>query len=203
MPHDKMSNDLYMPRATRSGLLLRISKTASGRGRKCAAWVVQRHEDLLDEFCRLQSCGVKFNSSFLLLVATKIVIDATDGPYGRTMREPKSGKLMSEHFSRKWVERFMAEKDIVCCVLMGKRSPSAQKTDSIESEVVFHLGFLKRGFSKKMFDVDCVFNADKTNYSVNLDDGHTLAMKGNTEVKYSDVVNGDMGMTIMVMIEGL
>ena len=201
-PNGKMNNDLYMSRATRSGLRLRISKTASGRGRKRAAWVVQLHEDLLDEFCRLRSCGVKFNSNLLLLVAKKLVMDAKDGPYGPTMREPKSGKLVSEHLDGKWVERFMVAKGIVCRVQTGKLSPSAHKTELIEREVAFHLGFLMRGFSEKTLDEDCVFNADETHFSVNLDDGHTLAMKGDTEVKYSDVVNGDMGMTMMVMLGG-
>ena len=94
----------------------------------------------------------------------------------------------------------MVAKGIVCRVQTGKLSPSAHKTELIEREVAFHLGFLMRGFSEKTLDEDCVFNADETHFSVNLDDGHTLAMKGDTEVKYSDVVNGDMGVTMMVML---
>lgn len=49
---------------------------------------------------------------------------------------------------------------------------------------------------------DCAFNDDETHFSVNDDNGHTLAMKGDTEVKYSDVVSEAMGMTIMVMLGG-
>lgn len=56
-----------------------------------------------------------------------------------------------------------------------------------------------RGFKEKTFDEYCVFNSDVTHVSVNLDDGVTLAKKGDTWVKYSDVVSGDMGMTMMVM----
>lgn len=58
-----------------------------------------------------------------------------------------------------------------------------------------------RGFSEKTFDEDCVFSADEAHFSVNLDDGHTLAANGDTDVKYSDVVNGDMGATMIVMLE--
>lgn len=53
----------------------------------------------------------------------------------------------------------------------------------IDREVAFNLGDLIRGFFQKTLDEDCAFNADKAHFSVNLDDGHILAMKSDTEVK--------------------
>lgn len=201
-PNGKMGNDLFMSRATKSGLRRRISKTAAGRGRKRAAWVTELYEDLFEEFCRLRSCSVKFNSNLLLIVAKKLVVDSTTGAYGPNIRDPRSGKLLTDHINSKWVERFMFSKGIVCRVQTGKLSTSAEKKELIEREVAFHLGGLKRGFDDKSLDEECIFNADETHFCINLDDGHTLAMKGDKEVKYSDVVSGDMGMTMMVTLGG-
>lgn len=96
----------------------------------------------------------------------------------------------------------MIAKSIVPRLQTGKLMPSAVKQELIDREVAFHLGFLMRGFKDKTFDEDCVFNADETHFCVNLDDGRTLAMKGDTGVKYSDVVSGDVGMTMMFMLGG-
>lgn len=41
-----------------------------------------------------------------------------------------------------------------------------------------------------------------TNFSVILDDGRTLVMNGDTDAKYSDFASGDMGMTVMVVLNG-
>lgn len=59
-----------------------------------------------------------------------------------------------------------------------------------------------RGFSDKSLKEDCIFNVDKIHVSVNLDDNRKLFMKGETLVKYSGVVSGDMGMTMMALLEG-
>lgn len=83
-----------MTRSALGGRHYRISKTKSGRGRKRAAWVEQRHHDLLDEFHRHRSCGVKFNGGLLLVVARALVNESTGGLYSPTMRDPKSDKLV-------------------------------------------------------------------------------------------------------------
>ena len=47
-------------------------KAMSGRGRKRAPWVFSLYKDLREEFERLRSVGVKFNTSLLLAHAKKI-----------------------------------------------------------------------------------------------------------------------------------
>lgn len=47
-----------------------------------------------------------------------------------------------------------------------------------------------------------MLNPDETHFCVNLDDGRTLAVKGETGVKYSDVMSGAIGMTLMIMLGG-
>lgn len=131
----------------------------------------------------MRRCAVKFNSNLLLHVARKLVVESTSGPYGSKMRDPKTNKLVADHINSKSVERFMFAKGIVCRVQTGKLSPSTSKTELIEREVAFHLGVLMRGFTDESLDENCVFNADETHFRLNLDDGHTLVMKGVTQVK--------------------
>lgn len=88
-----------MFRATLSGLHISISKTASGGGRKRAPWVIQLHEDLFNTFWRLQSCGVKFNLNQPLIFGHNLEVESTCGPYGPTMLDSKSDKLVTDHIN--------------------------------------------------------------------------------------------------------
>lgn len=198
----KKKRDLHMARVTNYGLRRRISKTAPSRGRKSAPWVLQLHNDLYSEFCRLRGCSVKFNSNLLLMIAKRLLRESNDGLYGPKIRDSRSGKLLADNINSKWVERYMVATCIVRRFQTGKLSPSAEKVAFIEREVAYRLGVLMRGFFESSLDEECVFNADETHFYVNLDDGHTLAMKGDTAIKYSDVVSGDMGMKMMVMLGG-
>lgn len=83
----------------------------------------------------------------------------------------------------------------------GKLFPSVVKQELIEREVDFHLGALKREFDCGKME-DSIFNADETHFVVDLHDRRTLAIKGDTDVKYSDVVSGDIGMTMIFMLGG-
>jgi hypothetical protein len=47
-----------------------------------------------------------------------------------------------------------------------------------------------------------VENADETHLVVNMDNGRTLGMIGDEDVKYADVVSGGTGMTRLVRISG-
>eukprot|EP00171_Calliarthron_tuberculosum_P021419 IDg21419t1 len=66
----------------------------------------------------------------------------------------------------------------------GKLMPCPEKKEFVEREVAYHLGFL---YESGALDEDCVFNADETHFVVDLNDGRTLAMKGDTNVKFADV----------------
>jgi hypothetical protein len=45
-------------------------------------------------------------------------------------------------------------------------------------------------------------NIDKTHFVVNLDNGCTLGFRGDTSVKYAEVVSGRDSMTMVVRISG-
>lgn len=101
-----MKNDLYMLGVSISGIRRRISKTAVERGRKWPVWVPELHRELFDEYCKLWSCGVKFNSNFPLLIAKQLVADSTSKTYGPTVRDQNLGKLVSDHMDAKRMIKF-------------------------------------------------------------------------------------------------
>lgn len=47
-----------------------------------------------------------------------------------------------------------------------------------------------------------MFNSDKTQFWVDLNDERTLAMKGDGNVKFANVVSSNFGMTMTATIEG-
>lgn len=198
----KRNIDLYMCRARPLRLKIRISKTAHGRGRKRSIWVAELYTELCSEFDRMRKCSVKLNANLLLTIARSLVMQSNSDNYGPTHTDPRSGKLILDHLDKKWVERFMHANRIVSRVQTGKLSPCSQKIEMVEREVAYHLGCLKRDLESGRLDENFMFNADETHFVVDLNDGRTLAMKGDTNVKFADVVSGDVGMTMMVMLGG-
>lgn len=94
----------------------------------------------------------------------------------------------------------MCSRSIVSRRQTGKSLPSAEKQELIGREVVFHLGGLQLAFHEGRYDEDCIFNEDETHFVVDLTNGRTLAIKGDTNVNFCDVVSGDVGMNMMVML---
>lgn len=45
-----------------------------------------------------------------------------------------------------------------------------------------------------------MFNADETHFVIDNNDGCTLAIKGDKDVKFGAVVRGDHGVTLMVLL---
>lgn len=88
---------------------------------------------------------------------------------------------------------------IVVRLQTGKLRPSAEKPERIYRDAVFNLGKIHRCFVDIMVDEYLLYNAYETNFVVDVQNGRTLAMKGDIDVKFSDRVRGDVGMTIMVM----
>lgn len=60
----------------------------------------------------------------------------------------------------------------------GKLSVSLKKQKVIDSEVVFHLGQLKRDLDSGELIDECVYNADETHFKVENHDGRTLEIRG-------------------------
>ena len=64
------------------------------------------------------------------------------------------------------------------------------------------MGESRRGFESGDMNEDLLCNMDENHFVVNCDNGRTLGFRGDTEVKYADVVSGGIGMTMMVNTTG-
>lgn len=181
---------------------IRLSRKAvQGRGPKRAPWVVALENDLVQEFERLRSAGVRFSARLLLEEAHSLIRDSD----ANALYHPSVvvyGKPLMEKVTARWIKHFMSRNKIVLRCQTGKLLVSPQKLLFIEKTVAFHLGVLYRGFTNGTFCEDTIENADETHFVFNMDSGKTLGFIGDNHVKYADVVSGGDPMTMMVRISG-
>lgn len=156
-----------------------------------------------NEFERLCSSGEKLNTNLLLMLAQKLIEESNPDEYGSKHTDPRSRKIATGNLDMKWVERFMHANHKVSRVRKGKATPSDKYVEMVEREVAYHLGTLKWDLEFSAVDEDYLFNADETHFVVDPNDGRTLAMKGDKDVSFADVVSGDVGMTMMVFLGGV
>lgn len=77
---------------------------------------------------------------------------------------------------------------------------SPQKELQIEMHTIYHLGVFHRGFLSGNFDENLMENLDETHFAVNLDNEHTLGFRGDTTVKYANIILGRDSITMVVRI---
>jgi hypothetical protein len=159
------------------------------------------YPQLLVAFDLFRKTGVKFSSKLLIELALSVLLDPTS-IYTVQSRDPKDNRLLIEKLNHSWIQKFMDVHNIVLLSKRGKLSCSLGKELQIEMQAVHHLGVLQRGFQIGIFDENLIENIDETQFVVNMDNGHTLGFRGDTTVKYADVVSGGDSMTIVVRISG-
>jgi hypothetical protein len=91
---------------------------------------------------------------------------------------------------------------IVLLSQRGNLSCSPKKERQIEMNTAYHLGVLQRGFQSGVFDENLMENLNETHFTVNMDNDRTLGFRGDTVVKYADVVAGGDAMTMVIRISG-
>ena len=91
---------------------------------------------------------------------------------------------------------------IVLLSQRGQLTCSLKKKLQIKRATSYHLGVLQRGFESGIFDKNLIENVDETHFVVNLDNSRTLGFRGNTTVKYAEVVSGGDSMTMVIRISG-
>ena len=116
--------------------------------------------------------------------------------------DDRSGKSIKEHITTRWVQNFMQTRNIVSLSQTAKLVMSPAKQELIERSVAYHLGELQREFHSGALNDEDVCNAEEKHFVINQHDHKTLARRGDADVKYADVVNGDDGMTMMVLLQG-
>lgn len=79
---------------------------------------------------------------------------------------------------------------------------AAQKKRKLSSEVLLHISELKRAFESGELDENTVFNMGEAHFVINMDNKKTLGFRGDTTIRYHDVVSGGEGMTLVLKIRG-
>lgn len=72
----------------------------------------------------------------------------------------------------------------------------------MEWKVAYHLGTWKRAVESEIIEEDVLFNVYETFLVADVNDGRTLAINGDGNVMFADVVRTGVGMTMIVMLGG-
>ena len=100
------------------------------------------------------------------------------------------------------MQQFMDVHNIVLLSQRGNLSCNPEKEKQIEMNSTYHLGILQRGFQSGIFDKNLMKNLDEIRFTRNMNNGRTLGFRGNTIIKYTDVIaSGDI-ITIVIRISG-
>ena len=91
---------------------------------------------------------------------------------------------------------------IVLLSQRGRLTCNPEKELQIERATTYHLGVLQRDFKSEIFDENLMENVDEIHFVVNLDNGRTLEFRGDTIVKYAEVVSRGDSMTMVIRIQG-
>lgn len=108
------------------------------------------------------------------------------------------GKQISDAITIRWIQRFILKNCIVQCSPTGKLMVSPEKQADIEKETTHHFEWLNRAFESEELKEDDLKNADETHFVRNMDDGVTLGLMGENNVKYANVVSDGEAIKMMV-----
>ena len=156
---------------------------------------------VFNTFEQYKKIGVKFLAK-LLRELTLSILTAPDSEYNIHSVDPKDGILLVTKISNSWIQQFMDSQNVVLLSQRGRLVCSPSKELHIEMQTAYHMGVLHRGFLSGIFQEHLMENLDETHFVVNLDNGKTLGFRGDTTVKYADVVSGIESMTLVVRISG-
>lgn len=87
------------------------------------------------------------------------------------------------------MQHFIASQNVGPRAQTRKLSTSLAKEKFIERSIFFDLGLLRRGFESGLLYENHIENADETHF-FNMDNGKTLRFKGDSHVKYPNVISG-------------
>ena len=164
-------------------------------------WVDWIYSRLLQSFETYKKARVKFSPKLLIELAKTIFLDRillTLQHLGTS--EITSLFLTNSHHPRYTNLWAMAVHNIVLLTQRGRLKCSSRKETQIEMHTAYYLGVLYRRFQNGSFDKNLIENLDEIHFTVNMDNGKALGFRGDTSVKYVDVVAGGEAMTMVVRI---
>ena len=91
----------------------------------------------------------------------------------------------------------MAIRNIILLSQYGHLICSPKKETQIEMATAYHLEVLCRGFQWRIFYENLMKNIDEIHFTINMDNGYTLRFRGDTSLKFADVVAGGEGITMI------
>lgn len=198
---DRQAREVKLVGFAKSGRVRDNAKFLGGRGRKRALWVSMLHGELLAEFERMRAASVKLSPIVLRQMTIWLIQRAgPESSFSPTIRI--NGTSIESKATTRCIQGFMASNNLVIRTQTGKLAVSPAKQAFIEKSIAFHLGCVKRDFESGKLQEDLVENADETHFVFDMDNGHTVGLRGDEQVKYSDVLSGDEGVTMMVRITG-
>ena len=80
---------------------------------------------------------------------------------------------------------------------MRKPNVRPTKIEELEKATSRHLGKLNKSFDSGELQEDYLVNADETHFIIHFDNGKTLGIPGDTEVRYADVTSGEEGLSLI------
>lgn len=126
--------------------------------------------------------------------------DSTNDDYSANMINPCSYLPLFEKVNLCWVQSFMKRFRIVSRAHAGKPCLSLTKENKLEISVAIHRRKLRKMLVKKAVDENNLGNADETHFLINMDNGRTLVYAESHDVKYSGVLSGGDGMTMVLQL---
>lgn len=184
----------------RRGLKRVVTKMRDGRGRKRMPWVVSLQEDLVQEFERICKVGIKFSATMLTSMAKDLVRTSQNGAYDALMISGRLENPIVDLVTARWIQVFIYRFNTKGRSQSGKLQIFPEAQARIEQRVAFFLGTVARELMSRALKEDDIENADETHFVVNMDNGRTLAFRGDVAIRYADVTSECDGMKMMVRV---
>lgn len=178
------------------------TKAFNGRGRKCEKWLTDLEAGLVEKFDCIRKLGVKFSAPLIGVIAPDMIQRSREGSYRFDCRYGKANKLIDELVNNSWVQRFLFRNNFVVRRQTGTLQLSPAVLPMIEKLAAFIIGQVVREIQSGSLNDNEIENGDETHFMMKMDDGRTLRICGDEQVKYADVLSGGDGMTMLVRITG-
>lgn len=180
---DDLTLRLSISRNTPAGLKRVNLKVVSGRGRKRSPFVDTLHHDLKSEFDPLQKHSVKFNHSLLRIPALKVLRESENGVYGMLIVNVWSGKMESYMITFGKVQSVCDRYRIAQRLQYVELEMSSKDILRLGKDIARRYGQLKCAFERGESKEENVNNADETHFILNMDNGKTLGVCGDDDVR--------------------
>lgn len=126
---------------------------------------------------------VKIATKIFEAIAEALKIESTTERYNETIRSGRDNKLVMDLIGKTPVQRFMQRHSTAVRRQTEKLQVSPEAQELIERRVVFYLGKITIELQSGSLDDEEIENADETYSIINFDNGKTLGVREDADVK--------------------